>query len=53
MIKEDFKQVLCELINVNNGKKIKKWLSKEQFENLPFNLCLPHEYEDRKKEVLN
>lgn len=39
------------LIDVRTGEKIKKFLTKSQFENLPFYLCLPYEYEGRKKEV--
>ena len=37
------------LIDVRTGKKIKRFLTKRQFENLPIHLCLPYEYEDRKK----
>ena len=39
------------LINVKTGEKIKKFLTKNEFENLPFYLCLPYEYNDRKKEL--
>lgn len=41
------------LIDVRTGIKKEYWLSKWQFENLPIYLCLPYEYEDRKKLLNN
>ncbi len=37
------KRVLTELYNKETKEYIKKWLTKEQFENLPFKYCLPYE----------
>jgi len=42
-------QAEVNLIDVRTGKEIKRFLTKKQFENLPIYLCLPYEYEDKKR----
>jgi hypothetical protein len=46
------KKTEVNLINVKTGKEFKRFLTEKEFENLPFYICLPYEYESRKKEVL-
>jgi len=48
-VKNGKKLVECDLVNVKNGKRFKRFLTKKQAENLPIHICLPYEYEDRKK----
>ena len=43
------KYVETFLINVITNERFKKFLTKKQFENLPIYICLPYEYNDRKK----
>jgi len=44
------KKIEVDLIDVRTEEKIKKFITEKEFKNLPFYLCLPYEYEDRKKE---
>lgn len=37
------KQVLTKLYDKEKKEYINKWLTKKQFENLPFKYCLPYE----------
>jgi len=37
------KQVLTKLYDKEKKVYIEKWLTKSQFENLPFKYCLPYE----------
>jgi len=43
------KEVLTKLYDKDKHIYVERWLSKKQFENLPFKYCLPYEVNDLKK----
>ena len=40
------KETLTKLYDKEKKVYVEKWLSKNQFENLPFRYCLPYEVEE-------
>ncbi|GEM_PF-5490517 len=44
------KKVLTKLYDKETKQYINKWLTEQQFENLPFRYCLPHEVKNKELE---